>query len=593
MNVTPQQFLRMLARRWPIVLVLALVGALLGWITTPDQAQAEDDTVYRATNVSFIDAGAPTGLTPAQIAFLVTLDEVPVLASEQLDEPPQDLADQVDARYNGELGILEITATNRDPGRAELVADTFAEVLDGYLRGRATDEQSRRRDALVERIDVLEEEIRALDARLPGAGPTDLSIISSERESAVDELRLVREQLQELRSTGDPPSGIRPGRPARAIPYRGSEVIDEALRSVGEPPSEQISSAEDEGDNGDDEEEEAEDGNALVPIENLDDEATDEPDPLIRSGIGGGAGLLVGLGVVALLAVLDKRIRTREDAELAFGLPVLVEVPKLGRKHRDRLVLVDQPTTRVAESYRSLRTSLSLTRLSESTTGGDDVSERDVRVIMVTAPSDGDGATTVAANLAAALAETQLRVLVVDGDFREPRIGDLIDTGIATPLDGASDDAVRADISPFIAESPGLANVWLARSIDPERETPIVPAAMVAAQRALISVARAQFDVIVVDTSPAMSANDARDLVPAVDAVVFAARIGRTSTPDADRTAEQFEQLATPMAGVVVLGSSGKPTARRHVGGQNVRSQDGFAENGHVRDRDRAAHGTT
>ena len=566
----------MLIRRWPLVLALGVLGAAVGWFLTPEEASGED-TVYRATNVSFIQEGAPSGLTPAQIAFLVDFDEVPQRVSERLDVNATALIDQVDARADPDLGILEITASSRDASRAEQIADTFAEELDVYLAERATVEQNRQVEALQERIAGLEEEFNSLNSEIAAATPANVEILTEERNSVVTELRSVRDELQQVRASA-PRSGLRPGRAARAVAYSGPGVLEEALAQIGADPSD-----EDDGDSDSEREAAREEAEALDRELQLDeDELNAEPDPILWAGAGGAGGVLLGLAIVALMARFDTRVRTKQDAEAAYRLPVLAEVPPVGRKNRDQIILLQQPDTRAAESYRSLRTALALARLPEPpVTAGQH--EQDVRVLMVNAPNAGDGASTVAANVAAALAEARMRVLVIDADFRKPRVGSLLDAGSPPPLGDASEPDLNADVSRFTATT-GIDGVWFARTIDPEAPPTAPPSELIAAQRTFVTAARERFDVIVVDTAPSLSTNDAGDLVPVTDAVVFAARTGRTSMPDADRVTEQFERLVAPMAGVVLLASSEAPAPRRGGGAYNARFAAGVQENGRVRE---------
>ena len=75
--------------------------------------------------------------------------------------------------------------------------------------------------------------------------------------------------------------------------------------------------------------------------------------------LGGLLGFLAGVGLALVADKLDRRIRTREDAEVAFGLPVLAEVPKLSssQQRQHDVVAVSAPLSRAAEAYRAIRTS--------------------------------------------------------------------------------------------------------------------------------------------------------------------------------------------------------------------------------------------
>ena len=71
-------------------------------------------------------------------------------------------------------------------------------------------------------------------------------------------------------------------------------------------------------------------------------------------------GLLAGIGHRHRLERLDRRIRTRADAEDAFGLPVLAEVPELSstQQRTHEIVSLTKPLSGTAEAYRTVRSSL-------------------------------------------------------------------------------------------------------------------------------------------------------------------------------------------------------------------------------------------
>jgi Mrp family chromosome partitioning ATPase len=81
------------------------------------------------------------------------------------------------------------------------------------------------------------------------------------------------------------------------------------------------------------------------------------------------------------------------------------------------------------------------------------------------------------------------------------------------------------------------------------------PAQVVAAQRKVIESARAHFDVVVLDTAPLLTANDAVEIVPSADLVVLTARFQSTTSDNAERSMELLNRVQAPVAGVVVVGT--------------------------------------
>ncbi|WP_431677605.1 tyrosine-protein kinase family protein [Kitasatospora sp. KL5] len=278
-------------------------------------------------------------------------------------------------------------------------------------------------------------------------------------------------------------------------------------------------------------------------------------------------GLSLGVVAALMLSRMDTRLRTRNTTEEAFNLPVIGEIPQLGRRLR-RLrepLVVARPSDPAAEAYRSLRSTLLLTgpeslsgRPGQERTG----TARKARtgpapVVLVMSGRSGDGRTTTVANLAAALAETGRAVLVLDCDFRHPQahlhfgVGD--GPGMAELLSGerlpALDDLIR---------ETGVEGVRLITG----GNTTAYPAALVLRAGEVLRRAREHADVVLIDTSPLLHANDAYDLVQHSDAVLVTALAGNVTPEQADRVSELLARTGVPVAGVALLGTIG-PSGRR------------------------------
>ncbi len=128
--------------------------------------------------------------------------------------------------------------------------------------------------------------------------------------------------------------------------------------------------------------------------------------------LGAVLGALLGAGYAVARTLLDRRLRSTEDVERAAQLSVVGSVPDLG-KHDDLFVTASGVGThaQAAEAIRRLRTNLSYMDV-----------DNPPRAIVVTSPKQGDGKSTVAANLAAAIALSGQPVTLVDCDLRRPNV---------------------------------------------------------------------------------------------------------------------------------------------------------------------------
>jgi capsular exopolysaccharide synthesis family protein len=282
----------------------------------------------------------------------------------------------------------------------------------------------------------------------------------------------------------------------------------------------------------------------------------------------GVVGALAGFGVAVMLDRSDSRLRTKDQVERRFGLPVLAEVPLLALRDRSRAAVVAfEREPRVAEAYRGLRTALLLFRSRTEqhalATNGNGHSNghsaqaaNSVRqLVVVTSPEAGDGKSTTTANLAMAYAESGQSVLLVSWDLWRPLSPGVFDAqegpGVADYLDGSASSLVR-----YVQDTsiPGVRIVTAGLGGHH-------PYTQIENARRLLEEARSLANIVIVDTAPILSASVTRELVTLADAVVVVCRSGRTTGPAADRCAELLERLGAPALGVVLVGVPTGPFA--------------------------------
>ena len=173
------------------------------------------------------------------------------------------------------------------------------------------------------------------------------------------------------------------------------------------------------------------------------------PNYPLNLGLGLGVGLLGGIGLAFAREGLDSTLRTPQQVEAVAGLPAVGIIPELAARRRAASTLglecniLDSPASRMAESYRALRTALLF-------------SNGDVppKVILVTSALPKEGKTSVSLNSAIALAHQGARVLLIDADLRrpelhsclgvpsEPGLGELLSYEATLPFDAAASPKV-------------------------------------------------------------------------------------------------------------------------------------------------------
>jgi len=203
-------------------------------------------------------------------------------------------------------------------------------------------------------------------------------------------------------------------------------------------------------------------------------------------------GLAAGLGIALLRSALDQRVRTGDDVIAAVDAPLLASIPIDEHAHRTPLVVTAHPQSPAAESFRTLRTNARF--LFRDGQG----------VFVITSSGPGEGKSTTASNLAITFADAGLRVALVDGDLRLPRIS--AHFGIEGGI-GLSDVlAGRVSITDVIQRWAGGTLF-----IIPAGAVPPNPAELLgsAAMASMIDALKAAFDVIIIDAPPLLLVTDA------------------------------------------------------------------------------------
>lgn len=249
------------------------------------------------------------------------------------------------------------------------------------------------------------------------------------------------------------------------------------------------------------------------------------------------AGLFLGLlGGVALVIALERwfaRIETAEEAADVSGLPVLGHIPRHRALRRRSLVWDDPELVEMQEAVRALRTTLEF-----SVDFGH-------AVLQVTSAGPGEGKSTIAANLAVALAGVGVPTLLVDADLRRPRQHEIFDVpndrGLSTLM------AIHGShVTPVATEYENL-------SLIPSGPPPPSPTEMIHVRfESALRHLRNLRSVLILDTPPVLAVSDARLIASRADRVIVVASAGETKPAALRQTVERLELAKADVAGVVL-----------------------------------------
>ena len=262
----------------------------------------------------------------------------------------------------------------------------------------------------------------------------------------------------------------------------------------------------------------------------------DFPKPAILLGGGFLGSLVLGLGLAALREQQDSRLRATHQVEQALGLRNLALVPRVhargpGALHRH---VLEKPRSAYSEAIRAL--ALGLDRL---------LATAPSKVLLVTSALPGEGKTTLAISLAAAMAQRGRRTVLVELDLRRPSVARQLGLGrhasVVEFIEGRSslDEVVQAT-----GRKHRLDVIAVHRQADNPGELLDSPRLLT-----LIQLLRQRYDYIVLDAPPSLGIGDVAAIGPAADAALFVARWGSTSS-----AAARLGVSALVNAGVTVVG---------------------------------------
>lgn len=264
------------------------------------------------------------------------------------------------------------------------------------------------------------------------------------------------------------------------------------------------------------------------------------PRPGIYWPAGTMLGLLLSLGLALLLEIIDTSVRTPQDIVRFVGLPILGTVPDIDDEEvpidRVETAVHDAPRSMIVEAFRTIRTNLLFSAPPDHQ-----------RVIAVCSPRPEDGRTTVACNLAAAIAQGGRRVLLVDANFRRPALQRLFPH---TRRDGLSNVLIGQCDGASVVTSTGFPNfdVVYCGPIPPNPAELLGSAYM----RDFLAGAARQYDQIVLDAAPLFVTSDSLVLSTMVDGVVLVLRAKANSRGVANRAKALLERVSAHVFGVVL-----------------------------------------
>lgn len=267
------------------------------------------------------------------------------------------------------------------------------------------------------------------------------------------------------------------------------------------------------------------------------------PNKKLNLALGILLGLVLASAVVALLQLLDQKLVSSQEVEAALGVTHLVNMPSVNSiaKPADRSIrpvdfVIDRPLSLMAEAMRSLL--LMIER---------DGEPKSTRIVGITSARPGEGKSTVAACLARVAALSGRRTLLIDGDIRSPSVATIFG---ASPKRGLLDVLTGQAALKDVLIQDERSGAWLL----PAMPVPFKHAQINSdeALRALMTRFADVFDLVIIDTAPALAVVESRLLMSYVDKALLVVRWKHTPRQNARTALRRLQAIGVRPMGVVM-----------------------------------------
>jgi len=249
-------------------------------------------------------------------------------------------------------------------------------------------------------------------------------------------------------------------------------------------------------------------------------------------------GLVAGIGIAILIFFLDTSVKTVDQVEHLTGVNVIAAIPKLSLTTRASVLVTNEERSGiVAESFRSLRASLTLHQLNEN-----------ARTFLFTSSMPSEGKTFCSSNYAVTLAQQGFNTLFIDADLRKPG-GSIVFFG----------ENRKPGLSEVLLRTCTMKNAIMPTHIDGlniltaggRAPNPSELLTFDNIERFLTE-ALSQYDRVVVDSAPLLAVSDTLLIAPHIDLCTLVVRAFGTPRKMVMRAIKSLEETKTEPAGLVL-----------------------------------------
>ena len=486
-----------------LILLGGIIAACAGFVISErlPRVYEASTTLIVGTVTTSADADYNTVLASQQLAktYSTILTSRAVLEAAIADLglkeslTPEVLSKDVGAKTVRDTQLITLTVSQKDPKLAALLADSIARQLLALSPASRQGPPGSVRSFVVEQMKRLEMQITSLQRQLEDlenrqrdASPTLAGALTSQQADLQEQTRQAMSSYNSLLSF-----------------YSVSSSNYVSIIEQAKPPLEPSS-----------------------------------PKVLLNTLLSALAGLVVTIGLALLFEYLDDTVKTSDQIARAVNLPFLALIPRVSHQNAGGRAPVPWDAKSLeAEAYRTLRTNIQFSILDKPT-----------KTMVVTSANPGEGKTSTLANLAAAMAQAGIRVVVADADLRRPTIHEMFrlpnTRGLTTLL---LDETMRLEDVLRHSAIPNL-HVLTTGPLPPN------PADLLGSRRmeAVVVALKQRADIILLDSPPCLSLTDAAVPAGRADGTIIVAEWGSTRMDALIHETAILKQVGATILGVVL-----------------------------------------
>lgn len=479
---------------WLILLVAIIAGAAVYFLTFQQPRVYQSSTratVNVLSNSQSYDAY--TGTIAAQrlaetYSQTMITDALLQSVEERLGTP---FTGSTSVSVDDYSPVLQISVTDNDPQKAADIANAVV----ASFADKIMDDQAARyndlRTSLEEEIDAIDLELIAINQKL-----ASIQNSGSESSSAIanrSQLELERGQYQQTRSTL-----LTNLLQIKLAEVQTATTITQLDKAVPNP----------------------------TPI---------QPRPWRSAALAAIIGIMITAGIILLVVFLEDEIRDPAEITRKWGVPVIGTITKFP-SGEDPLITNNKPRLPVSEAFRSIRTNLQFSGINTP-----------LKSILITSASPTDGKSSIAANLATVIAQSEKSVILIDGDLRKPTQHKLLKVSNRI---GLSDLFLRPnDKVTGVVRSTVVNNLSLITS----GSLPPNPSELLSSPKMseIMLMLNKHFDYVVMDSPPLLAVTDALVMAKNADGVILVIDPNVSKRGAIRQSIEQLQRAEIRLLGVV------------------------------------------